>query len=241
MGGRLARAAVRVLVSGALTLGLPATARAQRPGPPGAAFTSGVAPDTLEAVEIHPIVAAPLSCSEHALHGTDPIILGDAAGVDCTVVQYDTQRVGRRPPRHYEGDGRRNEDWFGWGETLLAPFDAVIEEVHVNPVTNEPGTPGQGPSSFIVFLRSDGTRVSFGHVQDVRVAQGDTVVAGQPVGAVGNNGFGYMPHTHVGAWRGDAPLQIRFDLIAMAELQRRARDRPAGSDAASASARPPSS
>ena len=28
------------------------------------------------------------------------------------------------------------------------------------------------------------------------------------------------PHVHVGAWRGDVPLQVRWDLRAMARLQR---------------------
>ena len=124
----------------------------------------------------------------------------------CDILRPSLYRLGRRPPRHCENDGSRNEDWFGWGETLLAPFDGVIEEIHTNPVTNMPGTPGQGPSSYIVFVRADGTRVVYGHIDKARVEEGDTVAAGQPVAAVGNNGFGYRPHTHVGAWRDGEPL-----------------------------------
>ena len=81
------------------------------------------------------------------------------------------------------------------------------------------GTPGRPPASSIVFARSDGIKVVYGHVKDVTVKQGDTVTAGQAVAAVGNNGFGYMPHTHLGAWKGNEPLQIRFDLNAMARLE----------------------
>ena len=29
------------------------------------------------------------------------------------------------------------------------------------------------------------------------------------------NGYSRFPHLHVGAWIGDSPLQIRFDLAAM--------------------------
>lgn len=203
-----------------LGLAAPASGSAQRPGPPGAAFTRGAVPETIDAVVIHPIVSAPYSCVEHAMHVENPVILGDATGADCTVLRYDmTQRAGRRPPRHYENDGARNEDWFGWGEPLLAPFDGIIEEIIINPVTNEPGTPGRPPASSIVFARSDGIKVVYGHVKDVTVKQGDTVTAGQPVAAVGNNGFGYMPHTHLGAWKGSEPLQIRFDLKAKARLE----------------------
>lgn len=218
IGPRAPHAFATVVVS--LALLAPASGSAQRPGPPGAAFTRGTVPDTIAAVVIHPIVSAPFSCVEHAVHVENPVILGDASGADCTVLRYDmTQRAGRRPPRHYENDGARNEDWFGWGETLLAPFDGVIEEIIINPVTNEPGTPGKPPASSIVFARSDGIKVVYGHVKDVTVKQGDTVTAGQPVAAVGNNGFGYMPHTHLGAWMGSEPLQIRFDLKAMARLE----------------------
>jgi hypothetical protein len=197
-----------------------AAAHAQRPGPPGAAFTEGRVVTAVDAVMIHPIVAAPFACSEHGVDPADPVILGDAAGADCTVIEYDTQPSGRRPPRYFRNDGSRNEDWIGWGEALLAPFDGVVEEIQLNPVTNTPGTPGQGPSSFIVFRRADGVRVVYGHIADPRVAEGAEVASGQPVAAVGNNGFGYMPHTHVGAWTDDLPVQVRFDLRALAALRR---------------------
>lgn len=203
---------------GALLLA-PTLAMAQRPGPPGPAFTQGVAPATVGEVMIYPIVSADFSCAEHAFHQSEVVVLGDAIGTDCTVVRYDPQQTGRRPPRYFEAEGKKNEDWLGWRKELLAPFDGTVEEVHLNQVTNQPGTPGMGPASFIVFLRSDGTKVVYGHVQDVKVKQGETVRAGQPVALIGNNGFGYMPHTHLGAWKGDTPLQIRFDLKAIGLLQ----------------------
>lgn len=208
-------------IPAALMLSSTTTGQAQRPGPPGAAFTRGTPPSIVNDVVIHPIVAQSFTCSEHSLDltGEGLIILGDAIGADCTVTRYDHKQAGRRPPRYFENDGQKNEDWFGWNEPLLAPFDGVVEEIHVNPVTNTPGTPGRGPSSFIVFLRSDSTRVTYGHIQDVKVRQGDTVTAGQPVATVGNNGYGYMPHTHIGAWRGAQPLQIRFDLKALGVLE----------------------
>jgi len=202
-----------------LALTLASSGAAQRPGPPGPAFTQGAAPETIDDVVIHPIVSADFSCGEHAFHPSDPVILGDAVGADCTVLRYDLVPRSRRPPQYFDHDGQSNEDWYGWGKELLAPFDGTIDEIHINPVTNVPGTPGQGPASFIVFLRSDGVRVVYGHVQDVKVKQGDTVRAGQPVAVIGNNGFGYMPHTHLGAWKGATPLQIRFDLKAIGRLQ----------------------
>jgi hypothetical protein len=209
---------------------------AQRPGPLGAAFTEGTAPGVVADVVIHPIVAQDFTCSEHALEpeGGGPIVLGDALGSDCTVVRYDRRRSGRRPPRWFEGSGKRNEDWFGWGEPLLAPFDGIVEEIHVNPVTNRPGTPGRSPASYVVFRRADGTRVVYGHVREIVVREGERVTAGQPVAAVGNDGVGYMPHTHVGAWRATEPLQVRYDLTALGRLAARRRAAEAAAEARAA-------
>ena len=50
---------------------------------------------------------------------------------------------------------------------------------------------------------------------DLSVKEGDTVKAGDIVAKVGNNGFSRNPHIHVGAWKGNTPLQIRFDLKTM--------------------------
>lgn len=200
----------------ALVVGSTASAAAQqgsaarvRPG------TTAAAPDSIEDVVIHPIVSADVSCTEHPYIPVDRLVIGDVLGADCIVYRADRQSAHRRPPRYYAHNGSKNADWFGWGATLLAPFDGTVDEIHINPVTNVPGTPGKGPASYIVFRRADGTCVMYAHVQHVRVKEGDRVTAGEPVAEVGNNGFAYMPHTHIGAWRGTEPLQIRFDLKAL--------------------------
>lgn len=193
-------------------------ASAQQPGSSAAPFDEGTLPATIESVEIHPIAAADLTCSTHSVHQGDPLFLGDALGSDCTVVRRDGGPAKRFAHTH-EGDGSKNEDWFGWGETLLAPFDGVVVSVHLNETTNRPGERGQGPASSIVFERKDGVRVLYGHIDDPQVARGDSVTAGQPVARIGNNGFSWFPHTHLGAWKGREPLQIRFDPRALGRLQ----------------------
>jgi hypothetical protein len=113
-----------------------------------------------------------------------------------------------------------------------------VRLIHVNPVTNQPGVPGQGPSSFLLFQRlGDSTdapvQVGYVHVQDIRVAVDDTVRAGEVVARIGNNGISDAPHVHVGASLGDlaeamsgeirpegvVPLQVRIDLEAMGRLR----------------------
>ena len=112
----------------------------------------------------------------------------------------------------------RNEDWYGWGAEVLAPLDAAVERVSVNPVTNVPGRHSGGRASVVVFRREDGARVMYGHVAQVEVQPGDLVRVGQRIARVGNNGSCWHPHIHVGAWQEETPLQIRFDLRAMGRL-----------------------
>lgn len=189
-------------------------------------------------VTIHPPVASDFKCSEHARgQQTHP---GDALGADCNVVRYNAGPEGRFPT-FYEGDGTRNEDWYSWNEPLLAPFDAVIKKVEVNSETNQPGSRGEGRASAVLFERTGASgadhkepiQVVYAHVRDVQVEEGDTVKAGDPVARIGNNGFSWFPHVHIGAVRGDllevlrgdvkpgqvVPLQIRFDLAAMGRLE----------------------
>lgn len=168
-------------------------------------------PPPVEAVVLHRLFREFYFSSEH--FDGEETALGDALGTDCLVQRVVSGPNGKgRIPRAFAHDGARNEDWYGWNAHVLAPFDGTVERVHLNPKTNEPGEFGDAPASSIVFLRSDGLRVMFAHVQNVRVASGDRVEAGQAVAQVGNNGYGSCPHIHAGAWRDGRPLQIRWDL-----------------------------
>lgn len=165
----------------------------------------------IEAVVLHRLFSAFYMCGEH-FEGEEQES-GDALGADC-VVQNVAGEIGQKSGmvRAFRGDGARNEDWYGWNMEVLAPFDGVIEAVRINPATNRPGEFGTAPASSIRFRRADGMHVLFAHVQDIRVAAGDAVVAGQVVARVGNNGYGRCPHVHVGAWKVDRPYQVRWDL-----------------------------
>lgn len=175
--------------------------------------------EQVEAVEIHPFSARVFSCTEHP-EGKLAYI-GDALGTDC-LIQGGFDEMRRGPGeflRSYRTNGLTNEDWFGWNEPVLAPFDGIVEKVGVNSVTNVPGTMGKPPASMIVFARADGARVLYAHIQDILVSEGDSVNAGQKVAKIGNNGMSWSPHIHVGAWRDKRPLQIRWDLRALSKLR----------------------
>jgi murein DD-endopeptidase MepM/ murein hydrolase activator NlpD len=195
----------------------PATpANAQAVAPPRAPGVDSSQP--IEAVLLHPLFAADYACSEH-FEGQLPY-MGDALGSDCIVQGGLEGDESSGFMRQYRSDGRRNEDWYGWGEPVLAPIDGKVERVNVNPVVNQPGSMGKPPASFVILGREDGTHVMLAHVAELKVKAGDSVRAGQPLGVVGNNGFARAPHIHIGAWRDKTPLQIRFDLRAMAALRK---------------------
>lgn len=170
----------------------------------------------IKRVVIHPVHDLKYKTNDH-YYGQFKGALGDELGMDVTIVQYDGGPAGRFPA-FYKNDGTANEDWYGWDQRVLAPFSGKVTKVHVNPQVNKPGNRGEGPASFIEFERGDGVKVVYAHVQNIRVKVGDSVEAGQFVARVGNNGFAWMPHVHIGAWQGNRPLQVVFDLKALGAL-----------------------
>jgi hypothetical protein len=171
--------------------------------------TSQTAPaQNIEAVLAHAPVDAIFFCTEHFAGQFTEV--GDALGSDCVVHRL-VEVDGRFFSRAFASDGSRNEDWYGWNQPLLAPCDCEVVNIRINPVVNTPGKVGSPPASSATFRRSDGVHFVYAHIQDIVVRQGDKVQAGQPFAKIGNNGYGRTPHVHVGAWRGAAPLQIRWD------------------------------
>jgi hypothetical protein len=171
----------------------------------------------IQAVMLSPLFRKPFMCSEHH-HGQMPHA-GDALGTDC-MVTGGIDPKGQGFSGLYRTDGRSNEDWYGWGAGVLAPFDGVVTAYFPKDSVNAPGTVGRPPAAMLRIQRSDGTIALLGHVAQVSVSVGDRVKAGQAIARVGNNGISRAPHIHIGAYRGDMPLQIRWDQRAMARLFR---------------------
>jgi murein DD-endopeptidase MepM/ murein hydrolase activator NlpD len=168
----------------------------------------------VEEAIVAPIFHLPFTCSQHASGQLDAT--GDALGSDCSI-EGGVSESGAGFMRPFRGDGSRNEDWYGWHANVLAPIAGIVTFVRTNPLTNEPGTMGRDPASLIVIRAADGTTIVLAHTDDPRVKVGDKVDKGQVIGLVGNNGFSRAPHVHIGAYRGSRPLQVRWDLRAMAE------------------------
>lgn len=185
---------------------------------PGFAQEEVARPDDLV---IHPLTAEPLVCSEHARGESMDPHLGNALGSDCLVVGT-VEREGRgQLLSFYEGEGLENDDYFGWREPLLAPFDGVVASVRPPAEPNRPGVLPEDPEEGgrIEFRRHDDARVIYVHVREIAVQEGDSISAGDVVARLGNNGSSRAPHVHIGAWRDQTPLQIRFNLGALGELR----------------------
>jgi murein DD-endopeptidase MepM/ murein hydrolase activator NlpD len=143
--------------------------------------------------------------------------MGDALGSDCHIQKLVSVR-GRTFMKSYNGTGRKNEDWYGWGKEVLSPCNCSVVEIRTNPVSNKPGILGKPPAASIRLRTDDGTMFVLAHIANARVTVGEIVRAGQVIASVGNNGYARMPHIHIGAWKDNVPLQVRFDLVEMGKL-----------------------
>lgn len=166
-------------------------------------------PYALDYALARPIFDTYYQCGEH--RSGELKHLGDALGADCTIQKLESLG-GREIARAYRDQGERNSDWYGWRADVMSPCDCTVVKVNVNPVTNLPGILGKPPATFVVLRREDGVHFLLAHLDAIAVETRDEVKAGQKLGVVGNNGYGRSPHVHIGAWHGETPLQVRFNL-----------------------------
>jgi murein DD-endopeptidase MepM/ murein hydrolase activator NlpD len=102
--------------------------------------------------------------------------------------------------RGYEGDPKRAESWYGFGEPVLAPADGTVVSVSdVHP--DEPiGKTGLTPSYGNHILLDIGNHryAMLAHLKQgsARVSEGERVRLGQQIAAVGDSGDSLWPHLH---------------------------------------------
>jgi Peptidase family M23 len=102
--------------------------------------------------------------------------------------------------RGHDGDRKREQAWYGFGEPVLSPADGTVVSVSdVHP--DEPvGNTGQKPSygNHILIDIGSGCYAVLGHLQQgsARVSEGERVRLGQQIAAVGDSGDSLVPHLH---------------------------------------------
>ena len=110
--------------------------------------------------------------------------------------------------------GRRLETYPAYGSQLLAPCAGTVHRA-VDGLPDEPvGNPSPDVDPFGNHIVIDTGRelVLLAHLRpgSVRVATGDRVAAGQPIGEVGNSGNSTEPHLHLHAERDGLGLDLAF-------------------------------
>lgn len=168
----------------------------------------------IESLVIHPIYTHKFISIEHP-KGTEEA-LGDRLGRDFIIISV---RNPRKPyPVAYKNNGKSNEDWYGWRQKVLSPVSGIVKDIVINEETNKPGEFGKSPASSVTIKKKNGVHVKVVHVREVSVKEGARVKAGEVLARVGNNGHSFNPHIHIGAWKGNMPLQIQVDLKKMGQM-----------------------
>jgi murein DD-endopeptidase MepM/ murein hydrolase activator NlpD len=105
----------------------------------------------------------------------------------------------------FENDGLANEDFFCYGDELLAVGDGTVVNMRDDFPEQLPGDPMPYPltidnvaGNFVILDLGDGHYAFYAHVipGSFQVAVGDVVSAGDVLGLLGNSGNSTAPHLH---------------------------------------------
>jgi murein DD-endopeptidase MepM/ murein hydrolase activator NlpD len=103
--------------------------------------------------------------------------------------------------RGYQGDPKRAESWYGFGEPVLAPAEGTVvsvSDVHPDEPIGKTGlTPSYG--NHILLEIGEHRYAVMAHLEQgsARVSEGERVRLGQQIAAVGDSGDSLWPHLHI--------------------------------------------
>lgn len=106
----------------------------------------------------------------------------------------------------YEGDGTRNEQFYTFGEELLAVADGTVVAINEGVaesapmVAESPGAKSGFGGNYVIIEIDTDVYAAYEHVQSdsITVEVGDSVEAGDVIGRLGNTGPSLGPHLHFG-------------------------------------------
>ncbi len=118
------------------------------------------------------------------------------------------------------GRGSKNEDYYCFGQPVLAPADGTVTKAEAGFDDNLPGKPSGDPAdgNIVVINHAEGESSLMNHLKQnsLKVKRGDKVKQGDVVAECGNSGAGPVPHLHYQFQRNTGvPLPAQFvDYIA---------------------------
>ncbi|MBI4604634.1 MAG: peptidoglycan DD-metalloendopeptidase family protein [Planctomycetes bacterium] len=102
--------------------------------------------------------------------------------------------------KSHRGDGKRNEDYYGYSKEILAPADGTVVTVIDGVPENEPGSmnPFSAVGNCVILRHAEREHSVLAHLQpgSIKVKAGQKVKRGQVLGRCGNSGNSSEPHLH---------------------------------------------
>lgn len=102
--------------------------------------------------------------------------------------------------KSYRTDGKTNEDYYAYGQQLIAPCDAEVIVAIDGIKDNVPGKVNTlyAPGNSVLLKTKNDEYILFAHIQQqsIRVKQGQVVKKGELLGLCGNSGNSSEPHLH---------------------------------------------
>lgn len=118
--------------------------------------------------------------------------------------------------RLWHTDASRNENWYGYGQDVLAVADGEVAQTHDGVPENSPLSPTRAVrmtranscGNYVVLKLREGEFVLYAHLRPggIMVKAGQRVKKGDILGQIGNSGNSDAPHLHFHAVDGPAPL-----------------------------------
>lgn len=131
--------------------------------------------------------------------GGDTKKLNQHHGVPNQKYAFDFPRIDRNGNTH-KNEGKKNEDYFAFGQKVLAPADGVVTDVIRGVRDNTPGSmnPYSALGNAVIVKHREHEVSVIAHLKQnsIQVKVGDKVKSGQVLGLCGNSGNSSEPHIH---------------------------------------------
>jgi murein DD-endopeptidase MepM/ murein hydrolase activator NlpD len=101
----------------------------------------------------------------------------------------------------YRGDGKRNEDYYAYGQDVLAVADGTVITAIDGVPDNTPGSmnPLSALGNVVIIQHTDSLYSAYAHLQPgtLRIKVGEKIKQGVVLGHCGNSGNSSQPHLHL--------------------------------------------